>query len=142
MIDAQRRALCETPVFHYRFVIYSVASMRDRSLTAITEPERRFAEHAPVRARHRGPSSADRDLQCRAEVANRPTASAHGKPYCERRPKAAGLPPLLAQPSKWCVQPPAAMKRLALSRPSVRRCQNPAKSTDTNPTRPDVLTSK
>jgi hypothetical protein len=47
VIDAQRRALCETPVFHYSFVIYSVASMRDRSLTAITEPERRFAEHAP-----------------------------------------------------------------------------------------------
>jgi hypothetical protein len=69
--------------------------MRDRSLTAITAPERRFAERAPSEhaidgkdsfAGWRGPSSADRDLQCRAEVANRPTASAHGKLYCERRP--------------------------------------------------------
>jgi hypothetical protein len=38
VIDAQRRALCKTPVFHYSFVINLVASMRERSLIAITYP--------------------------------------------------------------------------------------------------------
>ena len=36
MIDAQRRALCETSALHYGFVINAVASTLERSLIAIT----------------------------------------------------------------------------------------------------------
>jgi hypothetical protein len=67
--------------------------MRDRSLIAITNPGDDSLIHAPSEYDDIGGKDciggwglplADSELQCRAEVANHSTASAHGKPHRER----------------------------------------------------------